>query len=100
MDGVDNDADGMFDEDPPLRPGQQLEILDTDIAIGVGESEDVEYIRPAVQEFAPDETDPIGVILVVACVVIIVILIIIVLIYWLLTKKRRNQYEKRPSEVA
>jgi hypothetical protein len=40
LDGVDNDGDGLFDEDPPLTGGRAIEILDTDIAVGVGESED------------------------------------------------------------
>jgi hypothetical protein len=51
---LDDDTDGLTDEDGPL----QIEILDTDIAAGVGvgkgHSEDIEYITPKVIRGIPD----------------------------------------------
>lgn len=56
--GGDEDGDGQDGEDPPLPPGFEIEILDTDIAagtgVGVGHSQDIEYIEPQYIKQKPD----------------------------------------------
>ncbi len=46
IDLINNDGDNEHDEDPPPPAGFRIEILDVELTVGVGESEDIEYIQP------------------------------------------------------
>jgi hypothetical protein len=86
LDAVDNDNDGAIDEDPPLATGQEIEILGTSIAVGVGASTDVEQlIAPKVQ------ISRLALVLFVVIIVIIII-IIVVIIFFLVRKRNGHRY--------